>query len=321
MKPPSKYHQLKKKYSQQLQGFEKRLQKQGYEPNTIRQFKNYTAYFLSWKDKQGLVLVQYSDVLTYIDHCRTDGDSTKLINRKLSAIRKYYEYLQLADKTIKNPASGLYLKGKKRGIPKDLLEKEELKQLYESYQVFDMRTARNKVILSLLINQALATGELKRLEPAHIRLKAGKIEIPGSKHTSSRILKLEPWQIMELQEYLTEIRPSILQAIKENPYWPGRKVAKPDFKLLNNQLFTSMNGGSCIKSSLKHLTTALKQLNPKVKDTKQLRQSVIAWWLKHEDVRKVQYKAGHRYVSTTERYQSDNLEDLLEALKEHHPLK
>jgi integrase/recombinase XerD len=37
--------------------------------------------------------------------------------------------------------------------------------------------------------------------------------------------------------------------------------------------------------------------------------------------RKVQYKAGHRYVSTTERYQAGNLEDLQEALNIHHPLK
>ena len=31
--------------------------------------------------------------------------------------------------------------------------------------------------------------------------------------------------------------------------------------------------------------------------------------------------AGHRYVSSTERYQTTNLEDLKEALNKHHPLK
>jgi integrase/recombinase XerD len=321
MKSPGKYGQLKKKYGRILGDFKKHLEKQGYEENTTRQFINYTAYFFNWKEKVRLDQVDYNDLLTFIDQCRSGGDSTRLINRKLGAIRKYYEYLQHTDKTIKNPASGLYLKGKRKGIPVNLLEKEELTDLYESYQVYDLRTARNKVILSLLINQALTTGELKLLEAAHIRLKSGKIEIPGSRHTGGRTLKLESHQILELHEYLTEIRPAILKAIKEKPAWPGRKARNPDFKLIESRLFTSMNGGSCIKNTLLHLTNGLKLLNPKVKDIKQIRQSVIAWWLKGEDVRIVQYKAGHRYVSTTERYQLNNLEGLQREINEYHPLK
>jgi integrase/recombinase XerD len=321
MKSPGKYGQLKKKYSRILGAFKKYLEKQGYEANTTRQFSNYTAYFFNWKEKVRLDQVDYNDLLTFIDQCRSDGDSTRLINRKLGAIRKYYEYLQHTDKTIKNPASGLYLKGKRKGIPVNLLEKEELTGLYESYQVYDLRTARNKVILSLLINQALTTGELKRLEPAHIRLKSGKIEIPGSRHTGGRTLKLESHQILELHEYLTEIRPAILKAIKEKPFWPGRKARNPDFRLIENRLFSSMNGGTCIKNTLLHLINGLKLLNPKVKDIKQIRQSVIALWLKQEDVRIVQYKAGHRYVSTTERYQLNNLEGLQREINEYHPLK
>jgi integrase/recombinase XerD len=317
----NKYHQLKRKYSGILGDFERNLAKRGYEVNTIRQMINYTAYFFNWKEKQSVDQVQYNDLLSFIEGCRTDGDSTKLINRKLLAIRKYYEYLQLNDKTIKNPANGLYLKGNRKGIPKDLLENEELKQLYEGYPVYDLRTARNKAILSLLINQALTTGELIQLEPGHIKLRSGKIEIPGSRHSNGRILKLESHQILELQEYLTQTRPAILQAIKENISWPGRKAKRPDFKKLDTQLFTSMNGSGCIKNSLLHFTKALKLINPKVKDIKQLRQSVIALWLKEEDVRLVQYKSGHRYVSTTERYQATNLEDLEEALKQYHPLQ
>ena len=321
MSSVSKYRQLKRKYGEILLGFESYLQKQRYEANTIRQFINYLAFFWEWKTRLKLYQVEYSDLLSFIAFCQREGDHPRLINRRLSAIRKYYSYLQSSDKTIKNPASGLYLKSKRRGIPKDLLELEELKQLYESYQVYDLRTSRNKVILSMLINQALTTDEFRRLEPAHIKLKAGKIEIPGRKHTNGRILKLEPHQIIELHEYLTETRPAILKAIVENMDWPGRKAEKPDLKKLKSQLFISMNGSTNLKNSLHHLCRALKLLNPQVKDLRQIRQSVITFWLKNEDVRAVQYKAGHRYVSTTERYQATNLEDLQEALNEHHPLK
>ena len=323
MKPPSEYHYLKERYKEKIQGFEKYLDKQGYEENTRRQYLNYTAYFLEWMkvSNQEGNQINYPELLSYIRHCQDRDDSIKLINRKLLSVRKYYEHLQLEGKTIKNPASGLYLKGKRVGVPNNLLDKKELKELYNQYQPYDLRTTRNKIILSLLINQAVTTDELHKLEPGHIKLKSGKIEIPGSKHSNGRILELKSNQIIELQEYLTETRPAILKAIRENMYWPGRKAEKPDFKLLDNRLFTSMNGGSSLKNSLKHLTVALQQLNKKVRDVRQIRQSVIAEWLKQEDVRKVQYKAGHKHVSTTERYQASNLEDLQEALNQHHPLK
>lgn len=317
----SKYEHLKKKFTEILQQLETYLKKLGYEANTIRQFKNYTACFLDWQQSQKLKQISYNDLLIYIDYCREKGDSTKLINRKLAAIRKYYEHLQSKGEAFKNPASGLFLKGKRKSVPNNLLDKKELQELYNHYQPYDLRTTRNKIILSLLTNQAVTTDELHKLEPGNIKLKSGKIEIPGGKHSNGRVLELEASQIIELQEYLNETRPAILEAIRKTPNWSGRKAEKPDFKRLENQLIISVNGSTNIKNSQHHLIKALQQINPKIKSCGQVRQSVIAEWLKHEDVRIVQYKAGHRYVSTTERYQTNNLEDLEEALKIHHPLR
>ena len=142
--------------------------------------------------------------------------------------------------------------------------------------------------------------------------------------SNGRTLKLEASQIIELQEYLNETRPKILKALKEALNWSGRpacrsisagrKVNKPNFTELEKQVFISLNGAISIKNSLLHLTVNLKKINPKIRDLRQLRQSVIAEWLKTKDVRKVQHKAGHKHVSTTERYQTNNLEDLQEAL-------
>jgi integrase/recombinase XerD len=322
MNKTDKYQQLQKEFAIELQELETYLKKQGYGAGTIQQIRNYAACYLSWLKSTGTTQTDatYNDLLIYIGCCRDDGNSTRQINQKLNAIRKYYSYLQYNDETIKNPASGLYLKGTKRGIPNNLIEKEELQKLYNCYQVYDLRTARNKVILSLLINQALTTGELHMLEPEHINLKSCTIEIPGTNHSNGRRLKLEASQIIELYEYLTDIRPAILETITSYPKCPGRKSKDPDLERLNSQLIISMNGSANIKNSLKHMINALKKINPKIRDCRQIRHSVIAQWLKNEDVRKVQYKAGHRYVSTTERYQVNNLEDLQEALKLHHPL-
>ncbi|MBN2348463.1 MAG: tyrosine-type recombinase/integrase [Bacteroidales bacterium] len=300
---PSEYYQLKEKHFFILSEFEGFLQKQGYAKGTIEAYKNYTADFLNWLE--GLRInkeqVNYNDLLNFIKAKQIGNNSIKLINRKLGAVRKYYEYLQLD----KNPASGLYLKTGKQTLPINLLTKEELEEIYENYHIIDLRTARNKTILNLLINQALTTEELHRLEPRHIKLKPGKIEIPGSKHSNSRILKLESSQILELQDYLQNTRIKILQ---QN-------------KLQTSQLLISMSGSLNLKNSLYHLFVALKKINPKVNHAMQVRQSVIAEWLKTKDLRMVQYMAGHKYVSTTERYQVNNLEDLEEALNKYHPLK
>ena len=67
------------------------------------------------------------------------------------------------------------------------------------------------------------------------------------------------------------------------------------------------------------LLVHLKKMNSKIKATEQLRASVIVHWLKLYNLRKVQIMAGHRYISTTEGYKANNLEDLKEDIKNYHP--
>jgi integrase/recombinase XerD len=47
---------------------------------------------------------------------------------------------------------------------------------------------------------------------------------------------------------------------------------------------------------------------------------VITHWLKTHNLREVQYMAGNRWVSSTERYQQNNLEDLQNEINQYHPL-
>ena len=45
----------------------------------------------------------------------------------------------------------------------------------------------------------------------------------------------------------------------------------------------------------------------------QIRSSVIINWLKRYDVRKVQHMIGHKYVSSTEKFQQNDLKELQDA--------
>jgi len=64
----------------------------------------------------------------------------------------------------------------------------------------------------------------------------------------------------------------------------------------------------------------LKRINHKVINVNQIRASVITNWLSQNNIRKVQYMAGHRYISSTERYQEDDLNELHEVIGRLHPI-
>lgn len=316
----SKYKTVKQQHKEEINGFTAWLKMRNYANDTIRADTNYTASFLAWTEQEQTFVgeVTYNELLTYIDHCTSQGNTKNLTNRKLSAIRKYYDYLLYKGKATKNPATGLFIKNKQHTVPSNLLTIEELTAIYENYQITDLRSQRNKVIIGFLVYQALTREELEKLEMTDIKLNAGKIEIQGGKHRGARTLKLEALQMVDLQEYISITRPAILKG--EGIYKIGRKPDSINKEEAQNQLFVSMHGSGVIKNSFLHLLYALRRNNPKLTNAQQIRQSVITIWLKTKDLRTTQYMAGHRYVSSTERYQVNQLDDLQEALNQYHPL-
>ena len=150
-----------------------------------------------------------------------------------------------------------------------------------------------------------------------MQLKAGKIYVPGYGQMNSRVLALEAVQLLDLQEYLTIIRPRMLTNIGN--YRPGRKPKETE-QIINDRLFFSENGSASINSSMYHLFRALKKRYPKIRSGKVIRSTVLAEWLKTRDVRIVQYMAGHKWVSSTERYDVGRLGELKEQMKKYHPL-
>jgi integrase/recombinase XerD len=317
----SKYKSIRNQYQEEVNGFTEWLKKRNYAKDTIRTDNNYTALYLEWITQNQIQTTEaaYNDLLTYIEHCTTASESKALINRKLSAIRKYYNYLLYKGKAVKNPATGLFIKNKSHTVPSNLLTPEELTAIYENYQITDLRSQRNKVIIGLLVFQALIREEIEKLEITHIKLSAGKIEIPGAKRSNGRTLKLESLQMLDIQEYLIKTRPEILKG--KGIYGIGRKPDTINQEQAKTQLFISMHGSDIIKNSFLHLMYSLRKLNPKLTNAQQIRQSVITIWLKTKDLRTVQYMAGHKHVISTERYQVNQLDDLQDALNQFHPLR
>jgi integrase/recombinase XerD len=286
------------------------LEKQGYAITTIESNERQVALFKKWCSKNNVTTIEidYKSSLKYIKYLTRKGNSKKTINHKLTSLKSYFTYLINEAHRSDNPVENTVIKGVIRTINYNLLEADELEDLYYSYEtenikdVYHKLTAkRNKLIVGLIVYQGLNTTDLSKLKIEHLQLSKGKIYIPSTKRSNSRSLELKPWQIMEFINYTNEVR-SILQERLVN---------------YSEQLFPINTRFTTITSQI---IKKLRKYNNKVKDIKQLRASVITNWLKQYNLRQVQVLAGHRYISSTERYLQDDLENLHEIVNNFHPI-
>lgn len=316
-----------------MRSYRRYLKEQGLAESTISQHLRNAGRFLQWIDQEGLLQeeVNYNDILGYIEYQRSCGDSSGLINRRVLSIRRYFSFFQLKEKKegMQNPAAGIYLRGRTSKMISGVLPFARLEEIYHGYSSSrsgNQRSAilkypgeiRNKVLLGLLVYQGVTTDKLHRLQVDHVKFSHGKVYIPGSRKSNSRLLSLDASQVPVLQEYITHVRPVILSGgYRHNP---GRKPGPGSRARKTDQLLLSVNGSRNIKSSMHHLFRKLQKQYPDIRDARQIRQSVIIHWLGSHNLRQVQYMAGHRYVSSTERYRMNNIEDLQKEIIRYHPL-
>jgi site-specific recombinase XerD len=271
--------------------------------STIKAYVRRSNYFLEWlqQEDNNEENFTYNDLLDFMRYCTGEGMSKRSIHVLLGTIRHHCNYLILQEKRNDNPAAGIFIKGLSRKLPTNLLSIEEMEELYKQYSIQLNVDGSKKIMLGLMIYQGLLVGELMRLESHHIKIQEGKILIKGTKITNERILDLQALQIPEIQNYL-----------KANKFKEGAIFTEQRKKILSI---------GNIKNRLQYMFDQLKRLNPKMINAMQIRNSVITAWLQKNNLRQVQYMAGHKYVSSTERYQVNNLEDLQSELQQHHPMK
>jgi site-specific recombinase XerD len=282
--------------------FEQYLQDKRYSPVTINRYRLDVALFTDWMSGEQLTGEQatYNDVIAFMRDMQTKGKSKRTIHSQLNILRHYFNYLIAENKRDDNPAAGLYVRGIVRKLPNNLLSTEELEDLYTRYQLQLHVDREKKIMLGLLIYQGLQTEEVTRLEAPHIHLREGKIFIKGSAHSNERWLPLQAHQVLELQQYIQVNR------FKEGIFLARR--VRVDASKIN------------ISNRMRHMIGQLQQLNPQVISVNQIRSSVITAWLQQHHLRQVQYMAGHRYVSSTQRYQVLNADDWQNELQRHHPM-
>ena len=286
--------------------FNQYLKKLGLSRNSIASCEAAVKLFVNWMKKQSIEPEQgsYADVLAYMKYCQKNGTTQRTIQNYVNMIRHYYDHLIEQKQMEINPTKGIKIQGVKRKSLYHIFKPEELHAIYNSYQDETLKGKRNKVMLGLIVYQGVKTEELMRLELKDVKIKEGKIEIPGGLRSEARILPLESHQVLDFYDYVSNTRKEILSQSKQQ----------------TDKLFVSIEGGNSLDSCMNRLLFWVRRKNKLVVNAKQLRASVIVKWLKMYNLRKVQYMAGHRYISATEAYRQNEMEGLAEEVNQFHPL-
>lgn len=305
----------------EVREFNDYLLMKGFSESSASRYEKDVEHFIAWTEEEHIELEQvgYQDILHYIQGQRKKVKQ-KTISSKVNSLKHYFDYLILSHQQIENPTRHIDIKGIKRKKLYDILSRAELEILFNDFGIerkekprdrnknwfktSELTSKRNKVILGLMIYQGLGTTELSRLTERDIKLREGKIRISASRKSNERELRLEAHQVLDLMEYKLTVRQEILDLKSKT----------------SERLFVSTGESDYFRNIISKLIKKLRQQNKKVKSVLQIRASVITHWLKTHNLREVQYRAGHRYVSSTEAYLVNDIEDLQEDINKFHPL-
>lgn len=261
-----------------------------------KQIKRYRLYMAGEEQN-----ASEKQILGYLDTLRKQGLHPKSLRNHLFAIKIYYRYLQEAGSIENHPCKYLYLKDaiNRQIALETLYSYQMLEELYHNWKSKSRANQnRDKVIIGLLIYQALSVREITELKIQDIDLEQASIFIRSTGQNQSRKLALKSVQLATLLYYLQERKKlsgdCLLLSKEQKPFWTGA------INRIINQSRDNKNKLSALK----------------------IRQSVIRHLLKEgKDIRVVQAFAGHQRTSSTESYKQTGLEDLKQAIDKLHPLQ
>jgi site-specific recombinase XerD len=304
------------------------LQSKNLAPSSITHYVREVGLFFGWIKKEEIQITK-PDVLKYLEYLKNKRNLENISRARVLNVLNYYFTLLLKNDLIaSNPCALLKIRGTKKKNLYRIYTPDELQTLSDSFyqlyvQGYDdshipqnqrkqsaLSKQRNAVILNILINQGTTTKEIDTLQLSDLDLMTATLKVSGSRKSNARTLPLAATQIGVLMHYLQNIRPQLLQHATQD--------SQRLFLTLPETSKTKSDSTS-LMSVFKPLTKQLKTIDKNFSNFQQVRASVITNWLKVHGLRKTQVLAGHRYISSTEQYKTNDLEQLTDDINKLHP--
>jgi len=303
------------------------LKQKGYSQSSRITYQKIVDAFLDWAADRNIDMeyVSYSELTDYLQILRKRKLSQRTVQGYVQALNHYFDWLTSEQVIEKNPVKSLTIKTRKTRTLYAILSKEQLEDLHENY---DLRppakttkssarasAIRNKIATGLMVYQGLEVSALARLMKEDVNLLEGTIKIRSSRTSNQRILALQAKQIIELDRYIMETRKELQMYFDQSDNRESQ--ASSQLLLIHGYTHYSDAHRRLIQSLQKQSRSGLQS----GLSTQQIRTSVITHWLKTNNLREVQYMAGHKQVSSTEAYRQNDTESLQLDIDRFHPFR
>ena len=280
--------------------------------NTITAYKKDLNLFTNWclNNQISFIEVQKKDMNFYIEFLKEKNLNSSSINRKLSVIKSFYDYLNQIGLINLNELTTIVTQKLEKNLPKLLSEKEILnlidksKKIYIEDPIKNISYLRIQVILEILYSTGLRISELLNIKINQVANIKDKLYVNGKGN----------------KQRLVIFNKNALDALKN---WMNVMTKHNKFK--NSYLFENINNTNVI--SRQQIYKDLKKLALKTDtDTEKLsphsiRHSFASHMLNRgADLRSIQKLLGHSDISTTEIYTQVRQNRLKGLVNNVHPL-
>ena len=228
------------------------------------------------------------------------------VNRKISALRKFYDYLLKEGEAKYNPFSSLSnLKGEKR-LPEhlELDEVEKIRNFIISENRDEFSKLRNKALVDFIFSTGCRISEAVSLNYDDIRFRDGTVKVRG-KGNKERIVFVSGRAADSVKEYGSA-------ALKEGRYKQGRV----------NPLFVNRRGERLtVRGAFYLIDKIITGAGIQKKVSPHTLRHTFATHLVDQgaDIRMVQEMLGHASLSTTQVYTHVGISRLKDVYRNAHP--
>ena len=266
--------------------YAERLKEKGYADSTISGYVRSLELYEDWSEKR----TNHSEsqlAFKYIKYLKKKSSKIATINGAIQPIRIYYKLFRK-----NNPFEHYTLNRTTERIKRSNFSIDALEAIYDNYPQNTLTQVRDKVLLGFYVFQGIKSCEVKHLKVDDINLETYQIQLHGCHRINKRRLSLNVRQLILLVEYLNNQRIQLLN---------GR---------IDDRLIITSKEKNSYPSIIENLTKKLKKSTYGFINFNDVRASVIQHWVKEYDLRKAQYYAGHRYISSTEKFISEDISKL-----------
>ena len=181
---------------------------------------NLVIGFTTWLETKGLDIpsAQYKDLMDYIGHLQNTGKGVHRVNHFLRSLSHYYDY-----KNLPNIAQTTRIRGITKTQPQNLLTEEELDNLYQHYQPRPHKNEyhhSDKLLLGMMIYQALDMSEFMQIELDDLKLEKGMIYIKSGRQKRERYIPLQANQVLSLHTFMFQVRPQLIKNESDKLFAP-----------------------------------------------------------------------------------------------------